>query len=429
MSEQLPPLWFDSQYRARSPELRHIIKDFAKHLSGAEISKGLRVRARTDISRRNFLVSVEALACNLLLLSLMGDHVALAVPRSHGFIWSKGRYANPVYGQHFLDAVDLMAKLGLLRKVSTGFRRSATIKGLSLVAPTKRLVKFLPLQDFDWRTVKRLDEPELLILKAGKNDEGQSAPVDYRESARTKQLRSQVQRINNWLRDAAIEIVHSDKDMHIGKDGQLVLLHRRSLRRIFNNGIWQNGGRLAGGFWMSMARAERFERIRLDGKPIADVDYRQLFPRLAYARAQAAQPEGDIYDVAGDGTGRDGWKMLLNAMLFADGRLGNWPKGARAHFPEGTKLRDAVEMLKRKHPPIAHLFGTGLGFKLMRIESDMLISVVASLFKRGITALPLHDAVLVGRPHAETARKVMQDEFAFRTGSRCATVSIEFTPK
>lgn len=231
---------------------------------------------------------------------------------------------------------------------------------------------------------------------------------------------------NTWLRDGDIEVTGGREGLHLGKDGNLVVLHRRSLRRIFNNGNWQHGGRLAGGFWMSMARAERFKRIRLDGERIADVDYGQLFPRLAYVRAQAEQPEGDIYDVAGDETGRDGWKMLLNALLFKGGRLGNWPKGARQHFPEETKLRDAIEMLGQKHAPIAHLFGRGLGFQLMRIESDILISVVSHLFKQGITVLPLHDAVLVARSHAENAKQAMQDEFTHRTGSRCAIVSVDF---
>ncbi|EKS34244.1 hypothetical protein [Afipia broomeae] len=428
MTRHFQPLWFDPQYRARSPELKNLIREFAKHLAEAELSDGLRERARTDIARRNFFESIEALACNLMLLSLMSDDVALAVPRSHGFIWAKGRYGNPVFGQHFLDAVDLMAKLGMLRKISTGYRRSAMVKAPSLIVPITRLAKFLPLQGFDPKVVKRLDEPEVLILKTGKDSEGQSNPVDYRDTARTRLMRRQVNRINKWLQNADIEVLDGGAGVHLGKDGQLVILHRRSLRRIFNNGTWQNGGRLAGGFWMSASRTERFERIRLDGEPIADVDYRQLFPRLAYVRAQAEQPEDDIYNVAGDGNGRDGWKMLLNAMLFADGRLGNWPKGAREHFPAGMKLRDAIDMLKRKHAPIAHLFGTGLGFELMRIESDMLIAVVSSLFKRGITALPLHDAVLVAHSHAETAKQLMQDEFTLRTGSRCAIVSVELEP-
>ena len=81
------------------------------------------------------------------------------------------------------------------------------------------------------------------------------------------------------------------------------------------------------------------------------------------------------------------------------------------------KLRDAVEAIKRKHAPIAKLFERGLGFQLMRHESDLLVSVVTALFKNGITALPLHDSVLVARSHAETAKTFMEQEFVHRTGS------------
>lgn len=428
MAKQFRPLWFDPQYRASSPELSATIKDFAKRLCDFELSEGLRQRARTDAARKNFLTSVEALACNLMLLTLLDDEddTALAVPRAHASMWGNGRYANPVYGQHFLDAIDAMAKLGVLGEISKGYRHSVKASAPSLIAPTQRLAGYVSVKDFDPKALRRLDDPEVLILRSGKDDSDQSVAIDYRETRERKLWRGQVQRINRYLDDADIQIVGGEEKVSLGKDGNLVLIHRRSLRRIFNNGNWQSGGRLAGGFWMSMARAERFERIRLNGERIADVDYQQLFPRLAYARAQAEQPDGDIYDIAGDGIGRDGWKMLLNAMLFSDGPLGNWPKGAREHFPKESKLRDAIEMLKRKHAPIAHLFGKGLGYELMRIESDMLIRVVSLLFEHRITALPLHDAVLVARPHAETARKAMQDEFTHRTGSRRAIVSVDF---
>lgn len=426
MTKQFRPLWFDPQYRARPPELREAIKNFANHLSDFELSEGLRQRARNDEAREKFFASVEALASNLLLLTLMDDDVALAVPRAHGSMWGKGRYANPVYGEHFLSSIDAMTSVGVLRKVSTGYRYSEKAKALSLVIPTERMAEFLPVPGFSVNLLKRLDEPEVLVLKTGKDANDQSEPIDYKDTRRTNLLRGEIRRLNRKLADAKIEITGAGKALQLGTDGGLIVLHRRSLRRIFNNRSWQDGGRLAGGFWMSMPRAERFERIRLDGERIADVDYQQLYPRLAYVRAGAEQPDGDIYDVAGDGTGRDAWKVLLNAMLFADGGLGNWPKGAREHFPEGTKLRDAIEMLERKHAPIAHLFGTSLGYQLMKTESDMLIAVVSHLFKQRITALPLHDAVLVARSHAETARKAMQDEFTHRTESRRAIVSVDF---
>jgi hypothetical protein len=82
-------------------------------------------------------------------------------------------------------------------------------------------------------------------------------------------------------------------------------------------------------------------------------------------------------------------------------------------------------MLAAKHARIAHLFGTGLGFQLMRIESDMLIGVITHLASAGVTALPLHDAVLVAESKADFAVNTMQAAFEKRTGSRCAIVSVE----
>jgi hypothetical protein len=127
---------------------------------------------------------------------------------------------------------------------------------------------------------------------------------------------------------------------------------------------------------------------------------------MAYARAQAQQPEGDLYDVTGDGTCRDGWKKLINAMLFKTKPLGGWPTDTLEALPKGTKFKDAVAAIKRKHAPIAKLFEQGLGYQLMRRESDLLVSVVTALFKQGITALPLHDSVLVARSrhHDQDAR-------------------------
>ncbi|WP_247970878.1 hypothetical protein [Bradyrhizobium sp. 195] len=297
----------------------------------------------------------------------------------------------------------------------------------SLIRPSAALAQHLPLAPADWRSVKQIDDRALIILKEGKDDDGRAAPIAFRETANTRQLAGQMRRINKFLHSADIEATGQNTGLSLGKDGQVIAPYRRSLRRIFNNANWQHGGRLAGGFWMGMERVQRFERIRIDGERIADVDYRQLFPRLAYVRAGQPQPEGDdLYDVAGDGSGRDGWKRLMNAMLFADGRLRNWPEGTLQHFPSGTRLRDAIELLAKHHAPIADLFGTGLGFQLMRIESDMLIGIITHLASIGVAALPLHDAVLVAESKADVAADAMQAAFSMGTGSSCAIVSIEF---
>lgn len=423
-------MWFDPLLRAKSAELGYAIQRLCETLLLHEAASGARKRARKEADRENFGFAVEALACNLILLSAIeSGSPKLAVPRSHGFLWRGNGSVNPVYGQHFLSAIDLLLSLGLIEEERRGYRLSARLRVPSLIQPSETLTQHLPLTPPDWQSVQQIDDRALIILKEGKDADGRAATIAFRETAKTKQLAGQMRRINEFLRGANIEVIGQDTGLSLGKDGQVIAPYRRSVRRIFNNANWQHGGRLAGGFWMGMERAERFKRIRIDGERIADVDYRQLFPRLAYVRAGKPQPEGDIYDVAGDGSGRDGWKKLMNAMLFSDGPLRNWPEETLQHFSSGMKLREAIQMLAAHHAPIANLFGTGLGFQLMRIESDMLIGVITHLASVGVTALPLHDAVLVAESKAHVAADAMQAAFSMWTGSSCAIVSIEFSPR
>lgn len=428
MAIQHKSMWFDPQLRAKSAELQKTIRRLSDALCEHESANGLRKRARKDDDRKRFEVAVEALACNLILLKATATDALLAVPRSHNFMWQGTARTNPVFGQHFLTALDLLVSLGLITNRQQGYRISAKLKVPSLIGPTARLAEHLPVAPPDWRGVHQIDDPALVILKEDKDTEGRAAAIPYTETAQSKKFANQVRRINKFLREADIEIVSQNSDPSLGRDGQIIAPYRRSLRRIFNNGTWQHGGRLAGAFWLSMERSQR-ENIRIDGERIADVDYRQLFPRLAYVRAGQPQPEGDIYDVFGDGTGRDGCKKLMNALLFADGPLRNWPEDTRQYFPPGTKLRTAIEMLTARHAPIAKLFGRGLGFQLMRIESDMLIEVITYLASVGVTALPLHDAVLVAESKAERAAKAMRDVFERWSDSPCAIVSVQFSTK
>ena len=133
-----------------------------------------------------------------------------------------------------------------------------------------------------------------------------------------------------------------------------------------------------------------------------------------------------IYTRTGDGgTSRDGWKKLVNALLFADGSMARWPERTSALFPKGTKLVDAVALIRYVHVPIAHLFGTGFGFKLMLIESQILIDALGVFAHRGITALPLHDSVLVAWSAAEEAKAVMSEAFATYTADARAKLKVD----
>ena len=90
-----------------------------------------------------------------------------------------------------------------------------------------------------------------------------------------------------------------------------------------------------------MKREDRFKFLRIctkatpDGESIANVDFSQLFPTLAYHKVGCAPFDGDLYDIVGDGSSREGWKTLVNAMLFAKGMMTRWPSETSSLFPKG----------------------------------------------------------------------------------------------
>lgn len=56
--------------------------------------------------------------------------------------------------------------------------------------------------------------------------------------------------------------------------------------------------------------------------------------------------------------------------------------------------------------------------RLMRLEADILLDVLLTLKQKAITALPIHDAVVVNAQYEDEARSVMIEAFQAHTGLR-----------
>ena len=430
-------IWFDPQRRAATPELQAVITSLIASLEQHEDALAPRLRARREIDRRSFHLAIECIVCNLAALIVTGLDRSLAVPRSSGVMWAKGRYCVPVYGRHYLTALDLMAQpeVGLIDSLERGYRFTGGNKRRSTIKPTAAFVTRVRPALPGWESFARAEESEVIILKGPKDRKtGKAEAIDYRETANTRRMRKEVQRINEALRNAPLKLAtgHDGGAVCFTDDGQPVDPTRRAIRRIFNNGSWYEGGRLFDGFWETMRREDRFKFLRVgtkanpDGERIANVDFGQLFPTLAYHRASRDMPNGDLYDIVGDGSSREGWKTLINAMLFADRPMTRWPEETSRFFPRGTKLQDALALVRHVHAPIAKLFGTGVGFKLMLTESGILIEALGHFARRGIVALPLHDSVLVAESDAEAAAGIMAEAFALFAQDARAKLKVTF---
>lgn len=380
-------------------------------LESREARLRTRKRRRSVGDHRKFKLAVEAIACNLVAAHLSAPGSLLAVPRDANVMWPAKRYRTLVYGSHFLAALDLMAdpQVGLAEIVTKGFRVDSERRQLTTIVPTLAFLSMIGTEP-SWADLGRDDASEVLVLRGRKDPKTGIAPtLDYPDTATTRRLRKDVQRLNRYLGTAPLIVLPSSQPLATPIDPT-----RRTVRRIFNNGVWTEGGRLFDGFWETMPKAERFDRLRIataeapEGERIVNVDFGQLFPSLAYTMQDLPRPAADLYDVRGDGRHRDGFKKLLNALLFATQPMTRWPTDTASEFPRGTKLQEVLAEIVKYHEPIAHLFGTGIGFRLMNIESAILLDALFRLHAAGVTALPLHDSILVAASQELEAREAMQ---------------------
>jgi hypothetical protein len=298
---------------------------------------------------------------------------------------------------------------------------------------------------FEGKTVER----ELLVLRAAKVNrqllgikpsERPEFQIDYEDDEKTETLREQIRRINQALDAADITFDRGNGRINgwpVPSVG--VATNERALRRIFNNGRWDHGGRLHDGFWINMKRELR-DGIRIDGHRVINLDFSSMYLLLLYAmKAKKPLPDGDLYEGIDPLEGwpsdperkkaiRDVIKANVNAMMFRKpsqiGKPYELVGGSRAVLTKGVTGAVLEERLKDKHRAIAKWIGAqDVGFELMHHESEIMIKTVLSCLEHGVVVLPIHDGLLVAECHKESARSAMQEEFNGYTGGFVARVS------
>ena len=80
------------------------------------------------------------------------------------------------------------------------------------------------------------------------------------------------------------------------------------------------------------------------------------------------------------------------------------------------RVENVTEAIMAAHPEIAGEFFTGIGHRCQFRESQILVEVLRILNAYGITALPIHDAILVPASASTLAKRVMLHTFKRKTG-------------
>lgn len=238
--------------------------------------------------------------------------------------------------------------------------------------------------------------------------------IDYSDRPDSKRFRAEMAIINGALRKADMRFLQHD-------GGAPILTRMRQLRRHFNlrpqddddAPRFDQNGRLFGGWWQNISRESR-GAIRLDGEEIADLDFAQMFLRLAYLLAGLTPPNGDLYagllGRLGEARWRPGIKLVSLSMLSRDRPLARLPKDAKALLPPDVIAREVRSAILDRHPLLKPVFETGIGLRLMFTESQILVAAMLRLIQQdGLNAiLPMHDGLMVPKSKGAVAERAMQ---------------------
>jgi hypothetical protein len=267
----------------------------------------------------------------------------------------------------------------------------------------------IPIHDLtQWRK-----DAELIHLRTKVQAEGKassSEQVPYDDTLETNTFRAEVRRVNQHL------INHP---CHYAGKERINLMHDHVVR-IFNNGNWQQGGRLYGYWPMNLRKSER-HHLRIDNEPLSDLDFGSCFVALlhVYDGTEFDPDAPDPFTIEGHEEQRDIIKQCAYAILNAPKRMKNYPNGV---IEDGSRppmrWRDMEDVIFTYIPLFEQYRYTGLGLKLMRQESDILIAVLLDLIERGIGFIPMHDGIMVPESKTQLTHDLMLKHYHLLTGQR-----------
>lgn len=399
-----PPIAFNKRWRAGSRRMRTCVAGVLSHILKGERRK----RQRSQKGAKQFAKAIEILVCNFGAVSLAAPESCLQVPASR---------RNSRTMCNALDQMHAQELINLERDKRAFVSRRP--QRYSIATATPLLKQFLP-RSHSWRDLRFTygQGAALLELRGEKAQDTRAQKVRWQHTSETRRMSEEMQQVNDYLREVPVSFANKEawtlSDRHGFLRRIFTAQHSRCVR-IFNNGTFAHGGRLYGGWWLGMKKTDRASQILIGGEHVAHCDFTTMHLRLAYAYISAAWPfsqHDDAY-IAGDYGTRDAWKACTNALLNNQGSLAQFPASSKINFRkafEGRTPTVAYAAIRRKHRPLdeANAFGSGLGHVLTRTESDLLIAILLRLDAAKISALPIHDCLLVSAREARGVANLMK---------------------
>jgi hypothetical protein len=295
----------------------------------------------------------------------------------------------------------------LICSYNSGMRH---IRQATRVRPTDHLIQSLtPLLSLPIHSlIQGRQDAEVIYLRGEKKGKDAGEQVDYTDTTETHTFREQVRRINRHLRQHPCHYTGNIK----------VNLMQDHVVRIFNNGDWNQGGRLYGYWPMNLASGER-HHLSIDGEPLCDLDFGSCFVALLHVEDDTEfDPEApDPFEIEGYEQHRDMIKQCAYSILNAPKSIKNYPEDVVAKGTKPPMLWREMEAVIFDNIPLLrkHKY-SAIGLRLMRKESDILISLLLDLVERQIGFIPVHDGLMVPKSRKQLVHDLMLKHYRAITG-------------
>jgi hypothetical protein len=303
----------------------------------------------------------------------------------------------------------------------------------------------LLIEQFDTEWQRDPDVDTRLVFLYERGGEGVEIPFDESDPvpAKVQRCLEHVNQVNSTYRITYRRYVPRRAfDRKSGRFAERCIL-RPVHFAVFTGSFDQHGRIYTGkGGHQGLLRLERDE-IMFGDKECIELDYGSMHVRMCY-HLEGNDYRDDAYELWGADTGelaRRMAKYAVNVMLNATDRHsavcacnqqmslrtvhGNFKKGKQerdardlwdASRQTGLKFADIIDLVLKKHRPIARWFNNDSGMKLMRIDSEIALRVLYWFAKRGIPCLGCHDSFIVPREHQDKLIRVMDGYYFRRLG-------------
>lgn len=400
---------------ANDDAAKALIGDLVLRLEAAET----RIRRRKAFDQRRLVATAEAMILDLVAMAVVDPDKWLSYSRRREDYSGKSRYRNPAISyQPACEVADFLTGSGFAQGAKGFVDRGhygglVTVARQSRIRATDALVALASAHGLTHASIGIAETSETIRLKAA-GDRGRTKPLkEYADTAATIAMRKTMATINVLLAITSIRLPRDESvdEQHDREEAEEGSADRSAVRlyRVFNNGRFDRGGRLYGGWWQALPKADR-TTLRINGEAVVELDYSGLHPRLCYALSgQPLDVAADPYAIAGlpAGVDRELVKRAFAQLLNGTDKTKRAPAGCAERLPKGISWARLLRIVEAHHVPASNWLRCQRGLELQAIDSDIAATVVHFLALRGIPCLPVHDSFIVPRRHERTLGETM----------------------